>query len=88
MCLSLCKLFSNSATIELYMPLVTQIFQLLARVPLPWMQCVGAGLGWLVWCVSPRYRRTFVANVKASGVPSHLAKPAIAAAGMVVSELP
>jgi KDO2-lipid IV(A) lauroyltransferase len=70
------------------MPAVTRIFQLLARVPLPWMQCVGAILGWVVWVVSPAYRHSFVANVKASGIPSHLAKPAIAAAGMVVSELP
>jgi KDO2-lipid IV(A) lauroyltransferase len=70
------------------MPAVTRIFQLLARVPLPWMQCLGAILGWVVWVVSPAYRRTFVTNVKASGIASHLAKPAIAAAGMVVSELP
>jgi len=52
------------------------------------MQRLGAILGWVVWIVSPRYRHTFVANVKASGLAAHLARPAIAAAGMVVSELP
>jgi len=72
----------------LYMPVVTRIFQLLARVPLSWMQCLGVCLGWVVWCVSSRYRHTFAANVKASAIPSHLARPAIAATGMVVSELP
>ena len=70
------------------MPTVNHIFQLLAGLPLSWMQRVGACLGWIVWLVSPRYRHTFTSNVKASGIPSHLARPAIAAAGMVVSELP
>jgi len=70
------------------MPVVTQIFQLLARVPLTCMQRLGVCLGWIVWSVSPRYRHTFVSNVKASGIPFDLAKPAIASAGMVVSELP
>jgi len=70
------------------MPTIARLFQLLARVPLPWMQRLGALLGWLVWFASLRYRRTFIANVKASGLPFHLARPAIAAAGMVVSELP
>ena len=70
------------------MPTIARLFQLLARVPLPWMQRLGALLGWVVWFASLRYRRTFIANVKASGLPFHLARPAIAAAGMVVSELP
>ena len=70
------------------MPTIARLFQLLARVPLSWMQRLGALLGWLVWFASLRYRRTFIANVKASGLPFHLARPAIAAAGMVVSELP
>ena len=70
------------------MPVVIRIFQLLAHFPLSWMQRLGACLGWIVWFVSPRYRRTFLANVKASGIASHLTRPAIAAAGMVVSELP
>jgi len=52
------------------------------------MQRLGALLGWVVWFASLRYRRTFIANVKASGLPFRLARPAIAAAGMVVSELP
>jgi len=70
------------------MPVVIQIFQLLAYLPLSWMQRLGACLGWVVWFVSSRYRRTFLANVKASGIDWHLTRPAIAAAGMVVSELP
>jgi Kdo2-lipid IVA lauroyltransferase/acyltransferase len=70
------------------MPTIARLFQLLALVPLPWMQRLGALLGWVVWFASLLYRRTFIANVKASGLPFRLARPAIAAAGMVVSELP
>jgi len=70
------------------MPFVTRIFHGLAHIPLPWMQRIGAFMGWCVWLLSPSYRRAFQHNVKASGIPPHLTQPAIAAAGMVVAELP
>ena len=59
---------------------VTRLFHSLARIPLPLMQRLGAVLGWLVWWLSPTYRRNFKANVQAAGVTWHEARPAIAAA--------
>ena len=67
---------------------VTRLFQFLARLPLPFMQRLGAALGWLVWWLSPTYRRNFQANVQAAGVAWHAARPAIAAIGAMVAELP
>ena len=67
---------------------VTRIFHFLARMPLPLMQRLGAGLGWLVWWLSPSYRRSFQANVKAAGVAWRDARPAVAAIGAMVAELP
>ena len=67
---------------------VTRIFHFLARMPLPLMQRLGAGLGWLVWWLSPSYRRNFQANVKAAGVTWRDARPAVAAIGAMVAELP
>jgi KDO2-lipid IV(A) lauroyltransferase len=66
----------------------TRIFHVLARMPLPVMQRLGAVLGWLVWGLSPSYRRNFKANVKAAGVSWRDARPAIAAIGAMVAELP
>ncbi len=70
------------------MSLTTRIFRFLARLPLPLMQRLGAVLGWLVWWLSPSYRRNFKANVKAAGVAWRGARPAVAAIGAMVAELP
>ncbi len=67
---------------------VTRIFHFLARMPLPLMQRLGAVLGWLVWWLSPSYRRNFKANVQAAGVAWRDARPAVAAIGAMVAELP
>ena len=67
---------------------MTRLFQLLARVPLPWMQRMGWCLGWLVWVMSPTYRRNFKANVAAAGVAWSRARQAIGATGMMLGELP
>ena len=67
---------------------VTRLFHFLARLPLPLMQRLGAALGWCVWCLSPSYRRNFKANVQAAGVAWRDARPAIAAIGRMVAELP
>ena len=64
------------------------LFRLLAHVRLSWMQRLGALLGWLVWGLSPSYRRNFKANVAAAGVAWSAARPAIAATGMMLAELP
>jgi KDO2-lipid IV(A) lauroyltransferase len=70
------------------MSLSTRIFHFLARLPLPLMQRLGAALGWLVWWLSPSYRRNFKANVQAAGVAWPDARPAVAAIGAMVAELP
>ncbi len=70
------------------MSAVTRIFHFLARMPLPLMQRLGAALGWLVWCLSPSYRRNFKANVQAAGVTWRDARPAVAEMGSMVAELP
>jgi KDO2-lipid IV(A) lauroyltransferase len=70
------------------MSLTTRIFHFLARLPLPLMQRLGAVLGWLVWWLSPGYRRNFKANVHAAGVAWCDARPAVAAIGAMVAELP
>jgi KDO2-lipid IV(A) lauroyltransferase len=65
-----------------------RLFHWIARLPLPLMQSLGAGLGWVVWWSSPSYRRHFKANVQAAGIPWRDARPAVAAIGMMVAELP
>jgi KDO2-lipid IV(A) lauroyltransferase len=70
------------------MSLTTRIFHFLARLPLPLMQRLGAVLGWLVWWLSLGYRRNFKANVHAAGVAWRDARPAVAAIGAMVAELP
>ena len=67
---------------------MTALFRLLARLPLPWLQTLGVGLGWLVWWSSPTYRRRFLQNTQAAGLRWDQVKPAVAAAGMVLAELP
>jgi KDO2-lipid IV(A) lauroyltransferase len=70
------------------MSATTRIFRFLARLPLPLMQRLGSVLGWLVWWLSPSYRRSFKANVQKAGVAWRDARPAVAAIGSMVAELP
>jgi KDO2-lipid IV(A) lauroyltransferase len=67
---------------------MTVFFRLLSRLPLPWLQTLGAGLGWMVWWASPSYRHRFLQNTQAAGLHWDQVKPAVAAAGMVLAELP
>jgi KDO2-lipid IV(A) lauroyltransferase len=39
------------------------LFRLLSRLPLAWVQMLGAALGWLAYLLSPTYRRTLRANL-------------------------
>ena len=64
------------------------LFRLLARVPLPVMHAIGGWLGWLVWWFAPDYRRRFRENAEAAGFAPAQYRPAIAAAGAMVGELP
>lgn len=64
------------------------LFRFLSRWPLPVLHAIGGVLGWLVWALSPSYRRNFRANVAQAGLPFERARPAIADAGRFVAELP
>jgi Kdo2-lipid IVA lauroyltransferase/acyltransferase len=64
------------------------LFRWLARAPLWSLHWLGAALGWLTYWASPTYRRRFIDNVRQAGVSPALARPAIAAAGRMVAELP
>lgn len=67
---------------------MTRLFRLLARVPLPWMHRLGAWLGWLVYWLSPTYRRRVDTHAGHAGFTRAQYRPAIGAAGAMVAELP
>ena len=67
---------------------MTRLFQLLARLPLSWMQRAGWCMGWLVWALSPRYRHHFKRNVAIAGVAWSEARAAVGATGVMLAELP
>ncbi|MEJ5211631.1 MAG: lysophospholipid acyltransferase family protein [Burkholderiales bacterium] len=70
------------------------LMRLAARVPLPLLHGLGVLLGWLVYAVSPTYRRRLRDNLAASGVAPdaralrRLRHAAIAHAGKAMMELP
>lgn len=67
---------------------IIRLFRLLARLPLPFMQRLGALLGWVVWLSSPSYRRRFEEQAQAAGFTPAQYRPAITAIGTMVAELP
>jgi KDO2-lipid IV(A) lauroyltransferase len=64
------------------------LFRALARCPLWFLHGVGTLLGWITYGASPSYRRRFKENVRQAGIALADARPAIAAAGRMVAELP
>jgi Kdo2-lipid IVA lauroyltransferase/acyltransferase len=64
------------------------LFRFFSVWPLAALHALGGVLGWVVWAVSPSYRKLFRANVAQAGLDFDLAKPAIAEAGRFVAELP
>lgn len=64
------------------------LFRLLSRWPLRGLHALGALLGWLSWFASPVYRQRFRANAAQAGVSPAAARPAIAHAGRMATELP
>ncbi|MES2685834.1 MAG: lysophospholipid acyltransferase family protein [Pseudomonadota bacterium] len=64
------------------------LFRFLSHWPIRALHALGASLGWLVWWLSPAYRRQFRANVAQAGLTFEAARPAIGEAGRFVAELP
>lgn len=46
----------------------TALLRVLARLPLAWLHCIGAAMGWVIYRLSPRYARRLRDNLRASGV--------------------
>jgi len=63
-------------------------FRLLSRCPLWLLRPLGGGLGWLTYWFSPAYRRRFRENAAQAGISWADARPAVAAAGHMASEIP
>ncbi len=60
----------------------------LSRWPLAWLHRLGTPVGWLAYGLSPTYRGRFVANARQAGLEPRTSRPAIAAAGRLLFELP
>jgi KDO2-lipid IV(A) lauroyltransferase len=65
------------------------LMHLLARLPLPALHVLGSALGWLVYGLSPTYRRNLKANLETAGYrDSRVRRAAIAEAGKMALEAP
>jgi KDO2-lipid IV(A) lauroyltransferase len=73
--------------------MLVALLRLLARLPLPWLHCAGAALGWIVYWCSSRYATRLRENLYSSGVCSGeaqckaLLRNAIAETGKGMTEL-
>lgn len=67
--------------------LLPVVFKALARLPLPLLHNLGALAGWLVWLLSPTYRRNFSVHIGQAGM-RQAKTAAIAEAGKALLELP
>lgn len=64
------------------------LFRLLSWLPLWFMHGLGWALGWLVFALSPIYRRRFQANCSQAGLSWRQCRSAVGQAGQLVAELP
>ena len=67
--------------------MLVHIFRLLSNLPLPVLHWLGGLLGWLVYLLSPEYRKRLRANLQGAGFGQHLSA-AIAESGKAIVELP
>lgn len=67
--------------------MLVSFFRLLSTLPLPALHAIGVTLGWLVYFVSPSYRRRLKDNLARAGFADHLSA-AIGEAGKNIFELP
>lgn len=66
--------------------MLVRLFHLLSHLPLHWLHRLGAALGWLVYVLTPSYRRRLRQNLRRGGY-SGLLGEAIAEAGKSLLEL-
>lgn len=64
------------------------LFRLLSVLPLRVLHVLGAGLGWLVFLVSPTWRRRFIDHARQAGYGFAQVRPAVAHIGRMIGELP
>lgn len=67
---------------------MSALFRLLSRWPLWALHAVGAVLGWVVFALSPAYRRHLWAHAALAGVSRRDALASVAHTGRMVAELP
>ena len=67
--------------------MLLRLFRFLSMFPLPLLHKLGVAAGWLVYLLSPTYRRRLKENLQRGGYP-HLLSQAIVEAGKNVLELP
>lgn len=67
---------------------MTQLFFLLAKLPLWLLHGLGSVLGWLSFLVSPSYRRKLLENVAQAGYRWASVRGSVGGAGRMVAELP
>lgn len=67
--------------------MLVALFRLLSRFPLPFMHAVGKALGWLVYGLSPTYRKRLKENMERAGYAA-CRKEAVGEIGKSVLELP
>jgi len=67
---------------------VTAVFRFLSRWPLAPLHALGAVLGWLVWLLSPTYRRRFAEHSRQAGYAFAEVRAGVAEAGRLIAELP
>lgn len=67
--------------------MLVTLFRLLSILPLSALHALGAALGWLVYLVSPSYRKKFKNNIQRAGFANYLTT-SISEAGKSVLELP
>ena len=65
-----------------------RFFKIFSRLPLGLAQALGGLLGWCVFVASATYRRRFLAQARQAGLSVDQWRPAVAAAGQLVAELP
>lgn len=64
------------------------LFKLLSAWPLWLLHGMGVALGWLVFLVSPAYRKRFIANARLAGLGWQQWLGAVGQSGKLVAELP